>query len=118
MFGGRRRADVRLQRDVAEILERDDAELGRVAEDPRHRHGHRAEQLRDVHERQRLEINRPRMDGKHLRWAVAKQDAEIAPVRRIAGELHDLGLAGARFEPGQKPVDPFARVDGVCRKAI
>ena len=51
----RRRAEVRLQRDVAEILEREHAEVVGVAEDGRDRHRHLREQPRDVDERQRLE---------------------------------------------------------------
>ena len=40
VLGRRRRAEVRLQRDVAEILQREDAERVRVAEDRRHRQRH------------------------------------------------------------------------------
>ena len=41
---GRAGAHVRLQRDVAQILEREDAEIVGVAEDARHRHRHRGKQ--------------------------------------------------------------------------
>ena len=49
----RRRSQVRLQRDVAQILERQHAEIVGVAQNARHRHRHRGKQLRGVHERQR-----------------------------------------------------------------
>ena len=77
MLGARRGAEMRLQRHVAEILQRDDAELVRVAKDARHRHRHRGQQACDVHERQLLEVDRLRMDGQHLRRRVAKQHAEV-----------------------------------------
>ena len=44
VLGRRRRAEVRLQRDVAEILQREDAELVGVAEDRRHRQRHLLQQ--------------------------------------------------------------------------
>ena len=53
-----RRAEVRLQCDVAEIFEREHAEIVRVAEDARHRHRHRREQLGGVDERQRRVVER------------------------------------------------------------
>ena len=59
MFGRGRRADMRLERDVAEILERDNPELARMVQDSRDRHRHRAQQPRNVHERQGVEIDRP-----------------------------------------------------------
>ena len=60
VLGRRRGAEVRLQRDVAEILQREDAELVRVAEDRRHRQRHLLQQLADVGERQRGEVDRRR----------------------------------------------------------
>ena len=89
MLGRRRRAEVRLQRHVAEILERQHAEVGGVTENPRHRHRHRGEQLRRVHERQRGVVERRRVDRQHERLAVLRQHAEIAAIGRVAGERHD-----------------------------
>ncbi len=43
VLGRRRRAEMRLQRDVAEILEAEDAEVSGVIQDARHRQRHRAE---------------------------------------------------------------------------
>ena len=60
VLGRRRRAEVRLQRDVAEILQRQHAELVGVAEDRGNRHRHLREQARDVDERQRVEVERRR----------------------------------------------------------
>src|SRR5262245_5247707 len=77
---GRRRTEMRLQRHVAQILQRDDAELVRVTKNARDRYRHQAEEVGDVDKRKRVEINRARVDGKHLRRFVATQDSVVPAV--------------------------------------
>ena len=89
MLGRRRGAEVRLQRDVAEILQRDDAERVGVPEDGRHRQRHLLQQSRDVGERQRRELDRAGVQRQHDRTAVRRNDAEVAAVGRVARERHD-----------------------------
>ena len=66
VFRPRRRAEMRLQRHIAEILQRDDAERIGMTEDRGHRHGHAAHEPSDVGKRQPLELDGLRMDGQHL----------------------------------------------------
>ena len=58
VFRRGRRAQVRLQRDVTEIFERQDAERIRMAQDRGHGEGQQPQQLGDVGKRQRRERNR------------------------------------------------------------
>ena len=58
VLGGPCRADVRLQGHVAEILQRENAQRIGMPDDRRHRQRHLAEQLRDVDEGQRRELDR------------------------------------------------------------
>ena len=108
----RRRAQVRLQRDVAEILQRQDAQLVDVIDDLRDRHRHRRQQLRDVHERQRGVVERRRVHREHerlvrrargcgssggrtRRWS-ARARAPRAAGRRVEIALHALVGVGRR----------------------
>ena len=70
VLGRRRGAEMRLQRDVAEILERENAERVGVAEDRRHRQRNLLQQRRDVGEGQRREVDRPGVQREHDRRAV------------------------------------------------
>ena len=84
---------MRLQRDVAEILEREHAQVVGVAENPRHRHRHRREQRGRVDEGQRAVVEWRGVDRQDERLAVARQHAEVAPVGRVAGERHHARVA-------------------------
>ena len=56
----------------------------------RNRQRDRGQQPRDLHERHRVELNRAGVQRQHDRVAIAQQDAEIAPIRGIAGERQQL----------------------------
>src|SRR5439155_15003361 len=60
-----RGAEVRLQRDVAKILQRENPELVGVAEDFRHRQRDALQQRGDVRKRQRGEVYRSRVQRQH-----------------------------------------------------
>src|SRR4030095_3203688 len=91
MCGTCGRTEMRLQRDVAEILQREDAELVRVSEDRRHGHWHFRHEASDVRKGKLLDVECRRVDGQYLRGRITKQDANVSPVRGIAGERHDFG---------------------------
>ena len=97
----RLRAEVRLQRDVAEVLQRQDAEAVVVAEQPRRRHRHRLEQAADVDEGQRLGVDRAGVHREHERIALGRQDPVVLAVRGVAGERHDPRAAGGLAEHGE-----------------
>ena len=97
VLGGRRRTEVGLQRHVAEVLQRDDAERIGVIEDRRDRQRHLLQQGRHVGERQCREFDRPRMQRQHDRGAVRRNDAEVLPVRCVAGERDHARVALAEL---------------------
>ena len=110
MLRGRRRTEMRLEGDIAEILERDDAELIGMAEDTRHRHRHFAQQLRDVDEGKCVEIDRSGMHREDLRGFVLQQHAEVASIGRVAGQRHHLGAARLQLGRRKERVDPIAHI--------
>ncbi len=79
-------AEVRLQGDVPEILEAQDAELVRMMQDARHRQRHFGEQACHRHEGHRVKVDRALVQRQHDRLRILQQHAEVAPIRRIAGE--------------------------------
>ena len=79
-----RGAQVRLQRDVAEILQREHAEVVGVPQHLGNRHRHLRHQRRDVHERQLRDVERRGVQRQHDRRRAGQQDAEVAAVRRVA----------------------------------
>ena len=83
---GRAGAQMRLQRDVSEILEREHPEVVGMAEDLRHRHRHRRKQVVHVDERERRVLERRRVHREHERLALPRQDPEVPPIGRIAGQ--------------------------------
>ena len=93
-----------LQRDVAEILEQQQPEIRRFVEDVGHRHRHLIEQPRDVQERQAV-VERRRVRRQHHRLAFGRDQAEIAPIRGVAGERHDAHAAGALPTPPEILLD-------------
>ena len=110
VFGGLRHAQVRLQGDVAEILEDEDAEVVRMARDRGNRQRDVRKQPADVDERQRVECERRIVDRQHDRRVVGPQDAEILARRRVAGQRHDAHLRPREFRAMQAFVDSRARV--------
>ena len=102
------RADMRLQRDVAEILQREDAELvgcpstaGTGRPDPLH-------QLRDVGERQIDEVDRTGVQRQHDRRPFVENEAEVFvdPTRRRS--------AAPRARPGDEPAVVEVAIDSIA----
>jgi hypothetical protein len=62
--------------------------------------GQQAEELRHLDERHLREVDCARMHRQHLRPIVTEEDAEIAPIRCIAGQRHDAGARSARVRSG------------------
>src|SRR5437763_12899824 len=100
---------MRLQRDVAEILERQNAEPVRMSEDRGHGKRDLLEQAGDVRERKRRQLDRSGMNGEHERPSIRRQDTEVPAVRRIAGQRHDPGLISCQTALAQKAVDAIAQ---------
>ena len=101
MFSGRRRAEVRLQRDVAEILKAQHAQFVRVVKDRRHRDRNLLQQPRDRHEWHRRELDRALVQGQDDRFVALHQHTEVATIRGIAGEGHhgrDAGRQAVQVE--------------------
>ena len=69
VLGRCRRAQVRLQRDVAEIFQRHDAVRVGVSQQRGNRQRHLPEQLGDIGERQRGEVDRSDVQREHGRSA-------------------------------------------------
>ena len=82
---------MRLQRDVAEILEAEDPELVRVIEDARHRQRHRvaagAPRRRRAASRSR---SARRAAPAQSTASLSQQHAEVAPIGRVAGQRQHL----------------------------
>ena len=117
VLGRRRGAEMRLQRHVAEILQRDDAERVRVAEDGGHRQRHLLQQARDVRERQRGEIDRVR------RAAPAPSTAPSGEMMRkyrrseaspVSGTTRTAGRAASPLAPARYSVDAVPARHRTC----
>ena len=80
---------MRLERDVAQILQRENAEIAGVPENRRDWHRHGRKQRGDVHERQRVVVERLRVETDDERCAIGRDDAEVPPVRGVARQRHD-----------------------------
>ena len=104
---------MRLERDVAEILEREHADVVGMPEDLRDRDRHALEQPRDVGERQRVHVERRRVQRQHERRAVRRQDAVVAPIGGVAGQRDDARAEGAEAVAAEVDVDSFALLGGV-----
>ena len=107
VLGRRRRPQMRLQRDVAQVLQRHDPERVCVSEDVGHRQRHLLQQDGHVGEGQRRELDRSGVQRQHDRRTVGGNDAEVLSIRRVAGERHDPCVA-ARAAGAQVLVDPVA----------
>ena len=110
VLGGLRHAEMRLQRDVAEILEDQDAEVVRVARNRRNRQRDVREQPADVDERQLVERERRVVHRQHHRRVIGPKNAEVLARRRVAGERHDAHLRSRELRAVQALVDARARV--------
>ena len=108
-----RRAQVRLQRHVAQVLEREHADVVGMAEDARNRHRHLLEQPRDVHERQRFHVERGRVQGQDEWRARGREHPVVAPIRRVAGQRHDTRAVRGQAAPPEVHVNPFPLLGGV-----
>ena len=113
VLGRRRGAEVRLQRHVPEILEREDAEIAGVAEHGRDRHRHLLEQPRDVGERQLSNVERRRHRATARSTGVGQHDAEVAPVGSVAGQRHDARRLPRETAAIEIRVDPLTLSGGV-----
>ena len=118
MLGRRRRAQMRLQRDVAEILQRQDAERIRMAEHRRDRQRHLLEQVGDVGEGKRRELDRPSVQREHDRWSIGRQDPEVAAIRSIARQRHDPGASSREAALTEILVDAIAQLGAFNRALI
>ena len=82
-----------LQRHVAEILQRQDAQCIRMPDDRRHRQRHLAEEVRDVDERQRREFDRAVVkredDRRHGCRPGGRNHAEVPARGRVACQRND-----------------------------
>src|SRR5262245_30951445 len=110
MLGRRCSAQMRLQCDVAKVLERDDPQGIRVTQDAGDRHRHRAVQPGHIGKWQLLELDALGMDGKDLRRRVAEQQSKVPPVGRVARERDDFRIVGGETGVGQKTIDACADV--------
>ena len=95
VFLRRGRAEVRLQRDVAEVLQQQDAKVAGAIEDRRDRQGHGRQQLRDPGKGLRVGVKWLDVQRQHPRRPGAPQHAEVSPVGGIAGERQHCGGLGA-----------------------
>ena len=100
-----RHAQVRLQRDVAEILQDEDAEVVRVAGDGRHGERDGRHQPRDVHERQLGKRERRVVDRQHDGRIVRPQHAEVLPRGRVAGQRHHAHVRPGELRALETPID-------------
>ena len=105
---------MRLQRDVAEILERHDAQRIGVSQQRRNRQRHLPEQLGDIGEGQRGELNRSHVQREHDRRLVVTDDAEVSPIRCIAGQWHHPGRGAVDAGGPQVAIDPIAQLEAVA----
>ncbi len=113
VLGWRHGAEVSLQRDVAEVLEGEDPEIAGMPKHGRNRHRHLLEQPRDVDERQRVEVERRRVERQHDRRGVGEQHAVVAPVGSVAGERHDARRLPREIAPLEIRIDSLALAGGV-----
>ena len=102
---------MRLQRDVAEILQRHDAQRVGVPQQRGNRQRHLPEQLGDIGEGQRGELDRSHVQGEHDRRLVGTDDAEVSPVRRVAGQGHHPGGGAVEAHGRQVAIDPIAQFE-------
>ena len=105
---GSGRAEMGLERDVAEVLEREHADVVGMPEDLRDRNRHALEQPRDVGERQRVHVEGRRVQRQHERRAMRRLDAVVAPIGGVAGQRDDPRAEGAQAVAAEVDVDSFA----------
>ncbi len=110
MFGRTGHTEVCLKRDVSQVLLDQDAKLVVVPENGRHRQRQGLQQLGHPDKRECGRVDGPDMEGQHLRGRVAHQQPEVATIRGIARQRHDLDDAAG--ESGPRKILPDAWVHG------
>ena len=105
-----RHAEMRLQRDIAEILEDKNAEIAGMPGDRRNRKRHVCQQARHVDERQLAKAERRVIYRQHHRWIVGAQHPKILPRGRVAGQRHDAHLRPGDLRALEARVDLRARL--------
>jgi hypothetical protein len=93
VLGGRRGAEMRLQRDVAEIVQHEDPQIARTVEDARHRQPHRFEQAGHA----LRTAGGPRRTARHARRTRSTAPASAGP-GSSADPRHRRSAAG-RWTP-------------------
>ncbi len=106
MLGQRACAEMRLQRDVAEILEGQNAQAVRVPDNCRHRQAHALEQAGDIDEGQRRHFDWALVQREHQRRSLGGDDAEVAAGGGVAGQRDDGARRRRDAAPAQVFVDP------------
>ena len=107
-----------LQRDVAQILQRDDPERVGVIEHCRHRQRHLMKQPGDVRERQRRKFDRAGVQREHNRRAVRRDDAEVLAIGGVARQRYDAGGALGETAIAQVLIDPVPYVGAFSRSLV
>ena len=110
VFGRLSHAEVRLQGDVAEILQDEDAKVVGMARDSGNRQRNVREEPAHVDERQLVECERRVRYRQHDRRIVRPQDTEILARRGVACQRHDAYLRPRESRALQALVDPRASV--------
>src|SRR5688572_9444128 len=118
VFGWLRHAEVRLQRDVAEVFQNEDAEIVGVAGDRWNRQRNVGKEAAHVDERQFGEDEGRVVHREYDRRVVRSQNAEILPRRRVAGERHDAHLRARELRALQAFVDSGACLLKLRRSAF
>src|SRR2546427_2272443 len=81
-----------------------------MAEHRRDGQRHLLEQVGDVGERKRRELDRPRVQRQHDRRSIRRQDPEVATIRSIARERHDFGAFSREAALTEILVDAIAQL--------
>ena len=113
VLGGRRGAQVRLQRDVAEILQRENAELVGMADNSGDGQPNPLHQLRHVRERQIGVRNRTGVQRQDGRGSFVWNDPEVFAIGRVAGERDHARVASGEPALAQISIDPTAYLEAV-----
>ena len=113
VLGRRGRAEMRLEGDVSEILQHQDAQIAGVSEDPRDWQRDLVEQRCHVHEREPVVREGFRVQRKDGGRPVAVNHAKVAAVGCVAGERHHARLGGGQPGALEETLDPFASAGGI-----
>ena len=108
MLRGGRRAEMRLERHVAEILQGHDAVGVGVSENRRHRQRDLPQEAFDVGERQRPKLDGTGVHRQHDGATLGEDCAKVPPIRRIARQGHDARVSPRDAALGEKALDALA----------